>query len=238
MTEENSSSLLQVVRDFLGPAAKELGELAGDHIRYYRWKSAESIVRKAAQWAKEKGIQPNHIPIKFIVPFIEKASLHDANSDMADRWSCLLLNAVEDYKDKYEVYMNILSSISSEEARLLRCAFCKADKHSTFKFEGYTPLKDTYIWDHDWTFDQAVKELEVEGLYFQAFHGRDIPNTNEFSFEGYDIPQLLMHLESLQLVSTDRRTLLDGTERCFFMISRITPLGYDLIETCEKGEEE
>jgi Abortive infection alpha len=105
----------------MGSAGKELGALLADQVRFIRWKNAERILRRAAQFAKARGIKPNEVPVKFLVPFLEKASLEDwkDNKAVIDMWAHLLTSAISGYQSRQILYIDILGKLSSADAKLL-----------------------------------------------------------------------------------------------------------------------
>jgi hypothetical protein len=59
---------------------------------------------------------PGKIPIKFMVPFLEKASLEEPDSKLVELWAQLLASAAEDYKPHYIHFANLISQISARQA--------------------------------------------------------------------------------------------------------------------------
>lgn len=237
--DKGSNALLSVAKEFLGPAAKELGNLAVDHIRYYRWKSAVSIIRRATEWADARGIARRSIPLKFIVPFIERCSLEEEDSEMANRWSELLINASNDYNEKYEVYSRFLSEITSQEAGILKKMWQSIKEMEIFHFDKYSDYFCTLPNDIDYNefpnTEESLEKIDLSrpGAYTYIFRGNDVPNTNELILNGFDIGIELMHLESLRLVRNRSGVFLAKGERCFVFQSQLTPFGYDFVSACE-----
>lgn len=97
----------------------EASEYFADKIRYARWKAAVRRVEDAAKFAKEHGLSCNEVPIKFLVPFLEKASLEDESSELSRLWSKLLANASNKFEWKLALLPEILSQIGAAEALLL-----------------------------------------------------------------------------------------------------------------------
>lgn len=236
--DEGSKGLREIIVKFLGPAASELGELAADHIRYYRWRSAISIVEKARKWANERGIKTDEVPVRFMLPFLERCSLEAEDTAMADRWSTLLVNAVTHYESKFEVYSHILSNITADEAKLLRCMWCKSTEYDVYHYDEYhksfSRIPDSIDFGEISPKEKDEKSFEKAGRIVFLFQGQDIPNTNEFVLSRFEEGQMLLHLESMNLVRNNTETFLLNKERSFVFYSDITPLGFDLVSTCER----
>jgi hypothetical protein len=58
------------------------------------------------------------VPLKFMVPFLEKASLEEPESELVDLWANLLVSAAEDYNPHFIHFANIMSQISGRQAQL------------------------------------------------------------------------------------------------------------------------
>ena len=78
------------------------------------------IARKARERLAAEGIQPMPLPNKFLIPFLEKASLEEEDSELVDRWADLLASASAHPDRRHPRYPQILSEITSREARILR----------------------------------------------------------------------------------------------------------------------
>src|ERR1700724_2108638 len=90
--EDVTRDTVTFARRILGSLAK-IGDLFSDKVRLLRFKSAVKTLNRAAEIAKEKGISPNTIPIKFLVPFIEDCSLEEEESPLIEQWASLLASA-------------------------------------------------------------------------------------------------------------------------------------------------
>lgn len=90
--EDVTRDTVTFARRILGPLA-EIGDLFSDKVRFLRFKSAAKTLNRAAEIAKEQGISPKAIPMKFLVPFIEDCSLEEEDSPFIDQWAALLASA-------------------------------------------------------------------------------------------------------------------------------------------------
>lgn len=109
---------LAFVQKLLGPVA-EAGELLSDKVRLIRWQSALKIIKRAEEIARVNGIDAHQIPLKFLVPFIENASLEDETSPLCEKWAQLLAKAAESGSYAQRLYVDILSGLGPDEADLI-----------------------------------------------------------------------------------------------------------------------
>jgi hypothetical protein len=59
------------------------------------------------------------VPTKFLVPFLERASLEDETSELCDRWSDLLVSAATEYDPSMIRFSAVLAEIGPGEVNLL-----------------------------------------------------------------------------------------------------------------------
>lgn len=113
-----------------GAGRRELGEWIADHIRLRRWKTQLAILTKAKQYAHEAGFSPQAVPLKTLAPLLEGASLEEEGDEgMSDRWASLLANASSPGAVVPPSFPEILSQITSVEARLLDQVFQNAQNY-------------------------------------------------------------------------------------------------------------
>jgi hypothetical protein len=102
--------------------SKEIGNYIADKIRYLRYNSLLSIVKKADEKARKKGMHLKMPAIKFFVPFCEAASLENAeeSNELRDIWANLLLGASSRDDADSLLYLKILQQIGTREVKFLR----------------------------------------------------------------------------------------------------------------------
>jgi hypothetical protein len=111
--------------DLISPLT-EWAALKGDEIRHKRDQlriQREDVLSKIVGDAANKighSAQASPIPNKFLVPFLEKASLEDQNSDVTKLWSQLLVSAATEFNPVHMRVIEILSQIGPNEAAYLR----------------------------------------------------------------------------------------------------------------------
>src|ERR1022692_980913 len=84
---------LELAKDFLGklisPTIEELGLLVADNIKFLRFKNQIRILLKAKDYVQRNNISVKEIPIKILVPLLEKASLEE-DDKLQDKWAKML----------------------------------------------------------------------------------------------------------------------------------------------------
>ena len=104
--------------DAISPFTKGEG-LVVENVRTQRYDVAARIVERARQLASEQSRPITPPPLKFIVPFLEKASTETNDKDLAEMWARLLVDASDEFQGVHLTYVQILSEISGFEARYL-----------------------------------------------------------------------------------------------------------------------
>ncbi|MGY4233043.1 hypothetical protein ACVIIW_001990 [Bradyrhizobium sp. USDA 4449] len=116
--KESLGRTLDALVDIIRPFTEARG-LRADQLRLQRAEVAyeiAQIAKRAAELNKEELSPP---PVKFLVPFLEHASLEDMDTDLHSRWAALLVSASKSYHARHLTYIDILSRLSSDEIALL-----------------------------------------------------------------------------------------------------------------------
>jgi hypothetical protein len=111
--------LVDAVTDSFRPFSERRG-LRADQIRLQREDVLIEIAKKARERLAIEGGATAPIPNKFLIPFLEKASLEDPESELCNFWANLLVQASKAFDPKLAVYIDILSRIGPKDAKLLR----------------------------------------------------------------------------------------------------------------------
>lgn len=125
-------------------------------LRIQQEETLTAILRRAApRLAKlEPPIRP--IPVKFLVPFLENASLEEPNSELVNMWANLLVSSAENYNPTYVHYVGIISQMSAIQAHLFEAIIGPIGPRSveiSLELIEFNLLTD-YIRDH---FDEEGK---------------------------------------------------------------------------------
>jgi hypothetical protein len=125
-TEIPSSSagrFLDALTDVFRPFSEKRG-LRADQIRLQREDVLIKIARKARERLAVEHLTPQPLPNKFLVPFLEAASLEDLRDEkLTDMWANLLAATSRTPHSKNSIFINILKELTSEEALLFEYIF-------------------------------------------------------------------------------------------------------------------
>jgi Abortive infection alpha len=245
---EPRQSLGRALGELLGPAAGELGQLLADQVRFARWRAALAIVERAKKVSEEKELPRKAVPIRFLVPFLEKASLQDVDSDLAEMWSALLAKAQGQYEERYIGYIDILNKLSSSEAHILNTMWASAGRDIFSAWSMGAPMEHLvgHQLDHSpilgssFSFDREVSanDFATDGSIVYFFHEDDVPNMNELNFRDMHDFIDLSHLQSQGLIAVLWASVRTPMHRHFVAIARLSPLGYDFVDACQANDDE
>jgi hypothetical protein len=105
----------------------EWAGLKGDRLRHKREllrvqqeETLYQIVLRARQRIEAESLQTKPVPTKFLVPFLEKASLEQPNDVLVELWANLLVSAGTNYNPHYIHFANIISQLSAQQAQLFQ----------------------------------------------------------------------------------------------------------------------
>ncbi|MEM9807199.1 MAG: hypothetical protein AAF959_18185 [Cyanobacteria bacterium P01_D01_bin.56] len=106
-----------------GPAAEEAGQILADRVRYWRWNNALFIMEQVDKTLIEKGITPQQIPLKTLMPIMEGISVEDESENLKAKWVNLISNAASG-KSIHPKYIKLFSELNGVDAVMLDTAFC------------------------------------------------------------------------------------------------------------------
>ncbi len=110
--------LLDALTDAIRPFTEERG-LRADQMRLQREDVLLEIAKKARARLAIEEAEPGPIANKFLVPFLERASLEAEASSLTDWWAALLVTASKNSSAQKPIYVDILSKIGGEDAQFL-----------------------------------------------------------------------------------------------------------------------
>jgi len=106
----------------LSPITEWAG-LKGDELRYkrellriHREETLTAIMRRAAPGLAKIRRPIGPVPMKFLVPFLENASLEEVDSELMQMWAGLLVSSAGNYSGDNVYYVRLLSQMSSQQA--------------------------------------------------------------------------------------------------------------------------
>jgi len=108
------------LNDILKPPLKEVGLLAQDQVRYWRYKNQIKLLNRAEDISRSNKIDPRKVPVKTIAPLLDYGSLEE-DEDMQEKWAALLAKAADpNYSiDFVTIFIEILRQLSPLEVRIL-----------------------------------------------------------------------------------------------------------------------
>jgi hypothetical protein len=112
--------------DLVSPLTEWAG-LKGDQLRHKRdilRLQREDVLLRIAQKAKQEiereGKPIEAVPNKFLIPFLEQASLEDPDSGLVDLWASLLASASTNFKPYHIHFVSLISRLSGEQGKIFQ----------------------------------------------------------------------------------------------------------------------
>jgi hypothetical protein len=154
---------LELAKDFLGklisPTIEEVGLLISDNTKFLRFKNQVKILLKAKEYVEKNNISLKEIPIKILVPLLEKASLED-DKKLQDKWSNMLVNMVDSETNfQNQIFPHILSQLSLGEYDTLKDILQK-EKELAEKHEALATMR--ILNDDKYFLKPETKKLKIE----------------------------------------------------------------------------
>jgi len=134
ISEKSTEKVVDALLDAFSPITQGLGAL-GDRIHVYRAVTLIGILRRAKKIANEEGHRLDLPPPKFLIPYLEAASLEDeTDAGLQEKWARLLAGAGQTPDSLSYFARAVLAELSPEEARLLDnlVRTCRVLEHETF----------------------------------------------------------------------------------------------------------
>lgn len=258
--ENSTEKFIDAVTDTFSPASELLGAL-GDSVRLARVEIAARITRRAKDIADENGLTLTAPPLKFLVPFFERASIEDDGGDEIEvLWANLLVSAGSNYSTIISSYVGILSSLCRDEALLLSHVFSAASYGRTEKISALevSEYVDEVVWSNIFqnekfnpdNVSKLVSEyLDVPGclLWRAGFddieskeYGLDSSNRvinlpDEISETGY-VYSLISLLVSKGLLKEYNFQTMGVVNNLEVLLYAATPLSIDFMDHVQPGE--
>jgi hypothetical protein len=121
--------------DLLSPLTEGAGYV-GDKIRLFRQKATIEALQRAHKVASERGYKLGPVPPRFLVEWLEGASLQDDKDEgLKDLWAKLLASGSKEFKTSYISYVDLLKKIGPKDAEILE--FLSGDTNPEYSREFY-----------------------------------------------------------------------------------------------------
>jgi Abortive infection alpha len=215
----------------IGPAG-DVADLVGDWIKHARMLSIYKTLQIAQQKADESGVSISRLPIKFLAPFLEKASLEELDSPLCEQWAHLLVNASSSYDSSYRVYVDILDSIGSLDALILRHMWERANEMG---FDPVITMVGDLEQDEDWNGVCSTEVLIRSHYAIVDSVNRNLETLDLLTFDEKKLRALLV-LQQQNLVTVTGSRHENDDQYQAVVIANLTPLGHAFVTACETIE--
>lgn len=115
--------------DLISPLTEWAG-LKGDALKHerailrlQREDTLAEIVRKSTERLRADVKLEHAVPNKFLIPFLEHASLEDRDSALIDLWANLLVSASTEFSPHHVHFVSIISRIAAQQAQVFGTMF-------------------------------------------------------------------------------------------------------------------
>ena len=116
------SPVVDIMRDLLGPSAREIGLSWGDSFRVWRLKRIVRLLEEVKQVACNAGLRIEPVAPRVLFPLLEAASLEEED-DLYCRWVALLSNTASHNTEILPCFPDLLRQLSPPEAQFLDKAY-------------------------------------------------------------------------------------------------------------------
>lgn len=211
---------------------EEMGILT-DNSKFRRFKNIINITNEANRLMEENNLTPQILPLKFSLPFIEKASLEE-DQKLQRMWTNLLLNASSRRTEVNNDYISVLEKLTPDDAITLNRVFDFIKEKRKILNHTDSHTLDSVPWL--FPFSEELfheKQLIVGNEYYlkgnlmkDKFHNLGIIKySNEMKLPGYDSDFFRDLLVKTNLIDVDIDVFV------------FTPFGYMLIKSCRDIKE-
>lgn len=91
-----------------------------DQLRLQREDVLAEIVKRCHERLHVRGRSINPVPNKFLVPFLEQASLEDPDSSLVDLWANLLASAAENFNSYCIHFVSVIARLSPKQGDIFK----------------------------------------------------------------------------------------------------------------------
>lgn len=219
-------------------------------MRLQREDVLNEIVVKAINNLDQPGSAVRPIPNKFLVPFLEKASVEEPGSELIDKWVSLLTAAATEFNPHMIRFSSILAEMGPEEVNFLRrlCREARVDRpiyfindvpHTFFQVHLVQAITDDLNpkISHERNVKHIIQQFELPGGIFlflcvHRWRGEGFDETHPlFSHESRSSIGLLQSLGILE-----RLTFLSGKKGNLGWYGdavALTDFGVDFVSACD-----
>jgi hypothetical protein len=235
---------VDALTDIIRPWTEQRG-LKADLIRLHREEVAFQIAQRAAKRIEVENPQPHPIPLKTLIPLLEKGSQEEASDDfMIDMWANLLASSARETSVPPR-YVGIIGELNGRQARLLVHISQKGEYEGSYEVQEHhlenllTEIVKPKNCSAQDVADKVLPKFGYAGVYLTDLLIYTVPDGDQLAWHeegigiGSEIPaddlEVLMSLGLLQRVDIHRQV----KNRKFDLITlhyyRMTDLAEDLL---------
>lgn len=170
---ETEKGIVGFLDDLFGPAVREVGQGLGEWVRYQRGKRLRATLSDAVDLAKERNANLAPPPPKFLLPFLENASL-EADETLNRMWAELLVDAGCSYSSGHPIYVDILRRLDANTAQLFEAIVERPQSRSG----ALSQLEDKDLQGRTWPWEWRLFECQVENE--EEWMARFVASTSSF----------------------------------------------------------
>lgn len=127
---ESEKGVVSALNDLFGPSFREVGMYLADKVKFHRLKSLNKILARARVLNLDQAYA-NDPQLRFLIPFVEKASISD-DDDLVELWA-RLLNSEMKVSDSHNIFFqDIVSRLSKAEVDLFEALVLKPTRKRGF----------------------------------------------------------------------------------------------------------
>ena len=158
-TDSALEPIKEQVTNLFSPFTKEVGLLFALPAQLWRFKAKVIIAEKAMKFLNNRGVKPQPVPIKLLLPVLENGCLEEDES-MIDHWATLLANAADPNATPSILpsYASILKDLSPLEAKVLDSIYGGIIEHPVHRSQWRNFIV---------TAEQILKEAPIPSENFQ-----------------------------------------------------------------------
>jgi len=264
LDKESTGKLTDALIDAFSPVSESLGAI-GDYIRLFRVDVAERITRRAKVLADSAGFSLKAPPVKFLLPFYEKASCENEQA-IEELWAQLLAAAGGEFDPRMVSYVDVISKLSGPEATKLRELVLSVDRWS-YPFESGVSgrnIESATACAEEFLFpsedmekfsknkrDRALRHFERkfnptagELLWITVTFVSELSGKKHYGAKLFHYPEatkkfrgIYQNLETKGLVNIRHERIRNPLDprQCDVSWAELTPLAVDLVHTLEPG---
>ena len=230
-----------LIRKVFSKSFDEYGELLADNVKLKRFKNQITIFKKAEEYLRNEGINPEKINLKVLAPLIEYSS-YEEDVNLQDKWAHLIKNiSIKPFNTTIQLTcIQIINKMSSDEALLLDYLYEKLVK-KRIEWAKRDNMQPTLFGDKyrkqpiDYRIDWITFELkELSGELNRPLEDLELQISNLVSLGTVKfVPEVEVLSATTDKYSEDGDVEIELDVSDYEKI-QLTKLGFIFVELCKK----